>query len=135
MCHSMWWLSCGTSRVLIKDLLDFWGILFLVCVSFLWFVCVSATYGLLFTFLLCSIYIRRKYWIRESFLTSGFRCIYMFWDVLNTIWLFLENVCLSVIINVWCMNNYFVGSQSQKLMFGIESNLIFSKILTETGTY
>ena len=31
-----------------------------------------------------------------KFSTSGFRWIYMFWDVLNTIWPFLENVCLSV---------------------------------------
>ena len=31
-----------------------------------------------------------------TFLTSGFWWINMFWDVQNTIWLFLENACLSV---------------------------------------
>ena len=83
-------------------------------------------------FLLSSIYIRKKCWMRENFRhpvfdnlhvlrcpehlltvltfiyaytkkvlnsrkfsTSGFRLIYMFWDVLNEIWPFLENVCLS----------------------------------------
>ena len=32
----------------------------------------------------------------RKFSTSGFRWIYMFWDVLNKIWPFLESVCLSV---------------------------------------
>ena len=36
-----------------------------------------------------------------KFSTSGFWWIYMFWDVLNTIWPFLENVCLSV-----CLRNF-----------------------------
>ena len=51
------------------------------------------------TILLSSICIRRKYWIRENFSTSGLRWIYMLWDVLNTIWPFLEN-CLSVCLSV-----------------------------------
>ena len=38
---------------------------------------------LMYTFL----YIRRKYWITENF-----QWIYMIWDVLNTIWPFLESV-------------------------------------------
>ena len=39
----------------------------------------------------------RKYWFHEN---SDFWCIYMFWDVLNTIWPFLENVSLSVCMYV-----------------------------------
>ena len=33
--------------------------------------------------------------------TSGFRRIYMFWDVLNTISLFIQNVCLCVTQILW----------------------------------
>ena len=36
----------------------------------------------------------------RKFSTSGFWWIYMFWNVLNTIWPFLENVCLSVGLSV-----------------------------------
>ena len=32
----------------------------------------------------------------RKFSTSGFRCIYIFWDVLKTSWPFLENICLYV---------------------------------------
>ena len=47
-----------------------------------------------------STYIRRKSWICKNFWW-----IYMFWDVLNTIWRFLENVGLSL----WCMSPKFCG--------------------------
>ena len=36
----------------------------------------------------------------RKFSKSSFRWIYMLWDVLNTIWSFLENVCLSVGLSV-----------------------------------
>ena len=36
----------------------------------------------------------------RKFSTSGFRWVYMFWDILNTIWPYLENVCLSVCMYV-----------------------------------
>ena len=49
----------------------------------------------------------------QKFSTSGFWWIYIFWDVLNTIWPFLENVCLYVV----CHQN-FVDTVSQKLMHG-----------------
>ena len=44
--------------------------------------------------------------------TSGFWWIFMIWDVLNTIWSFLENVCLSVGRSVGrsvCMSPKFCG--------------------------
>ena len=72
------------------------------------------------SFILSSIYIRRKYWTIGKFSTSGFRWIYMFWDVLNMNWPFLENVCRSV-----CLY-YFVDSVSQELMCGNWWKLIFS---------
>ena len=40
---------------------------------------------------------------------TGFRWIHMFWDVLNTIWQFSENVCLSVSLSV-CMFPKFCGN-------------------------
>ena len=43
----------------------------------------------------------------RKFSTSGLRWIYILWDVLNTIWPFLENVCLNV-----CLQN-FVDTVSQ----------------------
>ena len=56
--------------------------------------------------LLFSIYIRRKYLDSRKFSTSGFRWIYMFWDVFNTIWPFLENVwlCLSPKFSGQCIS-------------------------------
>ena len=36
----------------------------------------------------------------RKFSTCSFRWIYMFWDVLNTIWPFLENVCPFVCLSV-----------------------------------
>ena len=43
---------------------------------------------------------KKKVLDSRKFSTSGFRWIYMSWDVLNTIWPFLENVCLSVCLSV-----------------------------------
>lgn len=57
---------------------------------------------LIFHFLLSSsIYIRRKYWNHEFFLTSIFWWMIDLTDLysfgrLNTIWILLENVCLSL---------------------------------------
>ena len=53
--------------------------------------------------LLCHIFTffymhKKKVLDSQKFSTSGFRWIYMFWDVLNTIWPFLKNVCLSKIL-------------------------------------
>ena len=47
---------------------------------------------------------------------SDFPWIYMFWDVLNKIWQFLENVCLY----------YIVDTVSKELMGGNWWNLVFS---------
>ena len=55
-----------------------------------------------------------------KFSTSSFLWIYMFWDVLNAIWLFLENNCLYL-----CLQN-FVDTVCQELMRGNWWNLIFS---------
>ena len=54
------------------------------------------------------------------FTTSGIRWINMFWDVMNTIWPSLENVCLSVDLSV-CMSPKFCGycisrTKARKLM-------------------
>ena len=46
------------------------------------------------------LYKQKKVLVSCKFSISGFRGIYTFWDVLNTIWLFLENVCLSVCVPV-----------------------------------
>ena len=62
----------------------------------------------------------------RKFSKSGFRRIYMFWDVLDTIWPFLENVCLSVCRSV-CLY-YFVDAVSPELMGGNWWNLTFSCI-------
>ena len=64
----------------------------------------------------------------RKFSTSGFRWIYMFWNVLNTIWPFLENVCLCV-----CLQN-FVDTVSQEQMHGKSWNFLFSCTLITTGT-
>ena len=44
----------------------------------------------------------RKFW------TYGFQRTYVFWDVLNTIWLFWENTCLYVDLSL-CMSRKFCG--------------------------
>ena len=79
----------------------------------------------LFTFF----YIHKKKVLdSRKFSTDGFRWIDMFWDVLNTIWPFLENVCLSVGLSVClsvcrsvCLSVLFCGrrilrTNGQKLM-------------------
>ena len=55
---------------------------------------------------------KKKVLDSRKFSASGFRWIDIFWDVLNTIWPFLENVCLDTV--------------SQELMRGNWWNLIFS---------
>ena len=47
---------------------------------------------------------KKKVFYSQKFSTSGFRWIYIFWDVLKTIIPFLENVCLSI-----CMSPKFCG--------------------------
>ena len=47
----------------------------------------------LFYFLLCK---KKKIIVSRKFLPTSFWWIFKFWDFLNTIWLFLENVCLWV---------------------------------------
>ena len=44
---------------------------------------------------------KKKVLDSRKFSNCGFRWIYMFWDVLNTIWPFLENICLSVSLYVF----------------------------------
>ena len=44
------------------------------------------------------LYKQNKKLVSCKFSTSGFCWICTFWDVLNTIWLFLENVCLCVCV-------------------------------------
>ena len=46
---------------------------------------------------------KKKVLDSRKFSTSSFRWIYMFWDVLNTIWPFLENVCLYVSKILWTL--------------------------------
>ena len=61
----------------------------------------------LFTFF----YIHKKKILdSRKFSTSDFRCIYMFWDVMNAIWPLLENACLPV-----CMSPKFLDIVSQEL--------------------
>ena len=38
-----------------------------------------------------------------KFSTASFRWIYVFWDVLNMIWPFLENVCLLICTILWTL--------------------------------
>ena len=68
-------------------------------------------------------YILYKKKVLESwkFSISGFYRIFTFWDALNTISLFLQNVCL-------CVSN-FVAVLRQKIMGGIAQNFLFSCIL------
>ena len=46
------------------------------------------------------LYKKKKVLVSCKFSISCFWWIYTFWDVLNTCWLFLENVCLSVCVSV-----------------------------------
>ena len=69
-----------------------------------------------------------------KFSISGFWWIYAFWDVLNTIWLFLENVYLFV----WCprvCDKNFVVCVIEKLIYRILWNFIFSFILAKIDFY
>ena len=56
----------------------------------------------------------------RKFLTSGFWWIYRFWGVLNTIWPFLENVCLSICLSVYMSpkfcRHYNSRTNAQKLV-------------------
>ena len=74
------------------------------------------------------LYKKKKVLVSCKFSISGFRWIYTFWHVLNTIWLFLENVCLSMCLCV-CDKN-FVASVARELMHEISWNFIFSILLT-----
>ena len=61
---------------------------------------------------------KKKVLDSRNFSTSGFRWIYMFWNILNTIWLFLKNVCPCVCM---CMSPKFCGhcnlrTNARKLM-------------------
>ena len=47
----------------------------------------------------------------QKFSASVFRWIYMLWDVLNAIWPFLENVCLSFCTILWTL--YFKNSSAE----------------------
>ena len=64
--------------------------------------------GSFFTFF----HIHKKVLDSWKFSTPGFRWIHMFWDVLNTIWPFLENVCLSVLFWGHCISR----TNGRKLM-------------------
>ena len=80
-----------------------------------WFV---KWYSSLYTFF----YIHEKKVLESwKFSTSGFRWIYMFWDVLNKIWRILENICLSV-----CMSPKFCGYCISNLMRRNWWNTVFS---------
>ena len=47
---------------------------------------------------------KKKVFYSRKFSTSGFRWLCMFWDVLNTIWRFFENVCPSVLFCGHCIS-------------------------------
>ena len=44
---------------------------------------------------------KKKIFNSQKFSATDFRWIYMFWDVLNTLWPFLENVCMYVCRSVY----------------------------------
>ena len=80
-------------------------------------------YGCFFTFF----YIYKKKILDSGkFSTSGFWWFYMFWNVLNTIWLFRENVCLSVCV---CDKN-FMASVARELIHRISWNFVFRVTLS-----
>ena len=75
-------------------------------------------YSVGFYFLL---YKKKKVLVSSKFSISSFWWIYTFWDALITIWLFLENVCLSVRLSVClpvfvhvCMWQKFCGKYSSR---------------------
>ena len=64
---------------------------------------------------------KKKVLDSRKFLTSGFRLIYTFWDVLNTVWPFLEIVCPSVCLSLICISPKFCWrcisrTNAQKIM-------------------
>ena len=69
-----------------------------------------------FYFLLCTY---KKVLVSLKFLTFCFWCIHTFFDALNTIWLFLENVCLCVTVK------NFLASTSRELIKRISWNFSF----------
>ena len=64
------------------------------------------------TLLFIFYFLLHKVLVLCKFSTSGFWWIYTFWNVMNTIWLFLENFCLSVCV-LW--DKKFVVSVAQDL--------------------
>ena len=52
-------------------------------------------------FLLSSTDTRKKALDSPKISIFGFWCLFMFWDVQNTIWLFFENLCLSVYLSAY----------------------------------
>ena len=69
----------------------------------------------------------KKVLVSSKFLISGFWWIYMFWDVLITIWVLLENVYLPAKMCVCIWQKFCVA---QELMNRISWNSIFSITLT-----
>ena len=69
----------------------------LPCVPFIQFSSILLQFDIFITFFYMH---KKKVLDSRKFSTSGFRWIWMFWSVLNTIWPFLENVCLSVYMHV-----------------------------------
>ena len=67
---------------------------------------------------------KKKVLNSRKFSTSGFRWVYTFWDILNTIWLFLENVFLSACLCV--CDKKFLASAARELMNRISWNFVFS---------
>ena len=67
-------------------------------------------------FFLSSVYVRRKVLDLRKFSTSRFRWIYMFWEVINTILPFLENVCMSVFMSLKFCGHYISRTNAWKLI-------------------
>ena len=108
---------------------------------FLTFKIIARTYLkfmiLLLTDIFTFFYILYKKKVLESrkFSTSGFYRIYTFWKVLNTISLFLRNVCLTVRLSVsFSMSEKFCGAQAKRLTCRVTWNFIFNCILIWADT-
>ena len=63
------------------------------------------------------LYKLKKVLVRRKFLISGFWSIYTFWDVLQTIWLFLKNVSLSFCLCASLCDKNFVASLAHELIY------------------
>ena len=59
---------------------------------------------------------KKKVLDSRKFSVLGFRWIYMFWDVLNMIWPYLENVCLSVYTPLKFCGHCISRTNGRKLM-------------------